>query len=52
MSDPSRVADIICTYVIAPLAEMQALLATLDPVARLERVEAMMAVQSGSDRAF
>ncbi len=43
MSDAGLVADILCTHVVAPLAERQALLATLDPVARLEKVEAMMA---------
>jgi ATP-dependent Lon protease len=43
MRDPGRVADTICTYVVAPLREKHDLLATLDPVARLEKVDAMMA---------
>ena len=43
MSDPGRVADIICTHVVAPLPARQELLATLDPVARLEKVDAMIA---------
>jgi len=43
MRDPGRVADIICAYVVAPLRDKQDLLATLDPVARLEKVDAMMA---------
>jgi ATP-dependent Lon protease len=43
MRDPGRVADIICAYVVAPLKDKQDLLATLDPVARLEKVDAMMA---------
>jgi ATP-dependent Lon protease len=43
MSDPGRVADIICTHVAAPLPARQELLATLDPVARLEKVDAMIA---------
>ena len=43
MRDPGLVADIICPHIAASLAEKQALLAMLDPVARLEKVEAMMA---------
>ena len=43
MRDPGRVADIICTHVAAPLTDKQELLATLDPVARLEKVDAMLA---------
>ena len=42
MSDPGRIADIICTHVAAPLGDKQELLATLDPVARLEKVDAMI----------
>jgi ATP-dependent Lon protease len=42
MRDPGRVADIIGTHLIAPLRERQELLATLDPVARLEKVDAML----------
>jgi hypothetical protein len=43
MRDPGRVADIIGTHLMAPLRERQELLATLDPVARLEKVDAMLA---------
>jgi ATP-dependent Lon protease len=42
MRDPGRVADIIGTHLMAPLRERQELLATLDPVARLEKVDAML----------
>jgi ATP-dependent Lon protease len=42
LRDPGRVADIICTHVKLSIAEKQGLLATLDPVARLERVDALM----------
>jgi ATP-dependent Lon protease len=42
MSDPGRVADIICTHFAASLGDKQELLATLDPVARLEKVDAML----------
>jgi ATP-dependent Lon protease len=41
--DPGRVADIISTYMALPISDKQSLLATLDPVARLERVDALMA---------
>jgi ATP-dependent Lon protease len=40
--DPGRVADIIAPYLPLPISEMQSLLATLDPVARLERVDALL----------
>jgi ATP-dependent Lon protease len=43
LRDPGLLADIIGQHIAASLAERQALLATLDPVARLEKVEAMMA---------
>jgi ATP-dependent Lon protease len=43
LRDPGQLADIICPHIASTLAERQALLATLDPVARLEKVEAMMA---------
>ena len=43
LRDPGQLADIIGQHIAASLAERQALLATLDPVARLEKVEAMMA---------
>jgi ATP-dependent Lon protease len=42
LRDPGRVADIICTHVKLSLAEKQSLLATLDPIARLERVDALI----------
>jgi ATP-dependent Lon protease len=42
LRDPGRVADIICTHVKLPIAEKQALLATLDPIARLERIDALL----------
>ncbi len=41
--DPGRVADIIASHLIGPITEKQRLLATLDPVERLERVTALMA---------
>jgi len=44
--DPGRVADIISAYVKLPLGDKQGLLATLDPVARLERVHGLMATAS------
>jgi hypothetical protein len=37
MRDSRLVADIICPHLAASLAEKQALLATLDPVARLSQ---------------
>jgi ATP-dependent Lon protease len=40
--DPGRVADIISAYLVLPISDKQNLLATLDPVVRLERVEALM----------
>jgi ATP-dependent Lon protease len=40
--DPARVADIICTYVALPISDKRSLLATLDPVMRLKRVDALM----------
>jgi ATP-dependent Lon protease len=43
--DPGRVADIISTHMALPIEDKQSLLATLDPVARLERVDALMAGQ-------
>jgi len=36
------VADIICTHVKLSIAEKQDLLATLDPVARLKRIDALI----------
>src|SRR6202790_819184 len=40
--DPGRVADVIAAYMTLPIRDKQDLLATLDPVARLERVDALM----------
>lgn len=40
--DPGRAADMIATYLALPIDEKQKLLATLDPVARLERVNALL----------
>jgi ATP-dependent Lon protease len=40
--DPGRVADIISTHLAVPLKDKQDLLATFDPVTRLERVHALM----------
>lgn len=42
LHDPGRVADIIALHLPWAMAEKQAVLATLDPVARLERVVARM----------
>jgi len=40
--DPGRVADIIAARMSLPISDKQSLLATLDPVARLQRVDALM----------
>jgi ATP-dependent Lon protease len=40
--DPGRVADIIAPYLPLSIGDRQSVLATLDPVARLERVEVML----------
>jgi ATP-dependent Lon protease len=40
--DPGRVADVISAYLALPISDKQSLLATLDPVTRLERVDALM----------
>jgi ATP-dependent Lon protease len=40
--DPGRVADIISTHMVLPIGDKQRLLATLDPVMRLERVDALL----------
>jgi ATP-dependent Lon protease len=42
--DPGRVADIIASRMKLPLGEKQKLLATVDPVARLARVDALMSL--------
>ena len=40
--DPGRVADVIAAYMVLPMSDKQSLLATLDPVIRLKRVDALM----------
>ena len=40
--DPGRVADIIAARMVLPISDKQNLLATLDPVVRLQRVDALM----------
>jgi ATP-dependent Lon protease len=40
--DPGRVADFIATRVILPISDKYELLATLDPVMRLKKVDALM----------
>jgi ATP-dependent Lon protease len=40
--DPGRVADIISSHMVLPIEDKQRLLATLDPVMRLERVDALL----------
>jgi ATP-dependent Lon protease len=40
--DPGRVADTIATRVTLPISDKYSLLATLDPVMRLERVDALV----------
>jgi ATP-dependent Lon protease len=40
--DPGRVADIISSHMVLPIGDKQRLLATLDPVMRLERVDALL----------
>jgi ATP-dependent Lon protease len=40
--DPGRVADIIAARIALPISDKQSLLATLDPVLRLQRVDALM----------
>jgi ATP-dependent Lon protease len=41
--DPGRVADVIAWHMVLPVRDKQELLATLDPVARLERVDTLLA---------
>jgi ATP-dependent Lon protease len=41
--DPERLADVISQHMVLPVSEKQNLVATLDPVARLEKVVALMA---------
>jgi ATP-dependent Lon protease len=40
--DPGRVADVIAPYMVLPISDKQHLLATLDPVARLEKVDRLL----------
>ena len=40
--DPGRVADVISQHMALPINDKQSLLATLDPVARLEKVAALI----------
>lgn len=40
--DPGRIADVIAMHIALPLKDRQGLLATLDPVARQQRVDALL----------
>jgi ATP-dependent Lon protease len=40
--DPGRAADMIGAYMTLPISDKQSLLATIDPVVRLERVNALL----------
>jgi ATP-dependent Lon protease len=40
--DPGRIADVIAMHIALPLKDRQDLLATLDPVARLQRIDALL----------
>ena len=42
--DPGRVADVIAVYMVLPMSDKHSLLATLDPVMRLKRVDTLMDV--------
>jgi ATP-dependent Lon protease len=42
MRDPGRVADVIAAHIVLPMSDRQSLLATIDPVARLDRVVALL----------
>jgi ATP-dependent Lon protease len=46
MRDPGRVADIISLYLALAISDKQGLLATVDPVMRLKRVDALMNVSA------
>jgi len=46
LRDPGRVADIIAAQLVLPIRDKQDLLATLDPVTRLERVDAFLQVST------
>jgi ATP-dependent Lon protease len=40
--DPGRIADVIAVYIAISIRDKQSLLTTLDPVARLQRVDALL----------
>jgi ATP-dependent Lon protease len=40
--DPGRIADVIAMNIVLPLEERRSLLATLDPVLRLQRIDALL----------
>jgi ATP-dependent Lon protease len=44
--DPGRVADTIAARLVLPISDRYELLATLDPIARLERVDALLDVSA------
>jgi ATP-dependent Lon protease len=44
--DPGRVADVISAYMVLAIGDKQSLLATLDPIIRLKRVDALMDVSA------
>ncbi len=48
--DPGRLADLISSYLVLPLRDKHTLLAAIDPVARLERVNALMDSASAPPR--
>jgi ATP-dependent Lon protease len=48
--DPGRVADIIASYMALPVRNKQNLLATLDPVARLESIDGVMMALAATSR--
>ena len=40
--DPGRIADVIASHLVRPITDKQRLLATLDPIARLRAIDAML----------
>jgi ATP-dependent Lon protease len=42
--DPGRIADVIAMHIVLPLQDRRGLLVTLDPLARLQRVDALLEV--------
>jgi ATP-dependent Lon protease len=42
--DPGRIADVIAMHIVLPLQDRRGLLATLDPLARLQRIDALLEV--------